>query len=534
MSPHRAMARLLPARGFLIACAGILPTEMQDEVLTLRVAKSSSSAEAAETAIAAPLEQALSGVPGVASFETTCTREGCSARVQLRAGADLADVRARLVEQLREMPCELLPPRVDARTLLVVASPRESDLLTHSRRSDEVRGRIARIEGVSAVEVEGASSSFVAIEIDDERLHARSATRLDVARALDGAFAGDFEALERVRVRAEVELRDVAIVHIDTTPQRAVLVDGLPSVLLHVQVGERGDLTAIERAIDAELPSDMRRLARAPVRAVLEAPAPTSLEDAAALAEEASALLRSLEELTPAETVLWRMARAATHERGAQVEIGLSKAWTSEVLESRRAALRSKHPRCSLRIEPSDAARFSVDLLGRDLAQAANAARELRARLDALASVDASRVVGADQEALWSPNIDRDALTKHALSPSDLESFLDLCRAPARVARLRAERTLDVFLMPPPPDALGRLELRNARGELVSLAAVCAIDHGAAPASILRRNGERLVRLEVRSRPGAKRAEARAELERAIAAIELPAGLRVEIRDQER
>ncbi len=161
------------------------------------------SAEVVAEAVAAPIEQQVNGVENMLYMSSQCTNDGAyNLSVTFRHGVDL-NVAQVLVQNRVSLAVPLLPD-VIKQTGVVTRTKSPDILLALALRSEvdqdnqpkfdqlflsnyalmRVREEIARLPGVSDVNVFGQRDYSMRIWVDPEKLAARSMTAADVANAI--------------------------------------------------------------------------------------------------------------------------------------------------------------------------------------------------------------------------------------------------------------------------------------------------------------------------------------------------------------
>jgi HAE1 family hydrophobic/amphiphilic exporter-1 len=229
--------------------------------------------EEIETLITAPLESAVSRVPGLRRVESV-SKEGVSLlTLEFDWGTDMDFTMLHTREQLdnakdrfpedAESPV-IIPLDPQSRPIMTLALTGDRTLLELKELSEElIKPRLEQIEGVGSAEITGGVEREIQVEADPARLSLYGLTIEDVARRVDafnrnlqggtirkGTFkyalrvVGEFESLDEIgeiglivtRAGGVVRLRDVAAVR-DSIKERQGMtrLDGAESIGLLVR-----------------------------------------------------------------------------------------------------------------------------------------------------------------------------------------------------------------------------------------------------------------------------------------------------------
>jgi multidrug efflux pump subunit AcrB len=157
------------------------------------------SPEAVEREIAKPLEEALNTIAGIERIQSRSFEGRVQASVEFTLQTDMGramqDVRDRVAQAQAAFPKDAKPPMVirfqgeNAQPIVVMA------LLSSTRGARElsmmadltVAKRLARVEGVAKVDVGGAVTREVRIDLDPARLRAYAVTPGEISKALADA-----------------------------------------------------------------------------------------------------------------------------------------------------------------------------------------------------------------------------------------------------------------------------------------------------------------------------------------------------------
>ncbi|MDA3962559.1 MAG: efflux RND transporter permease subunit [Planctomycetota bacterium] len=250
------------------------------EVPTVSVRTSYEGADPAvvERLVTQIVEEIINTVPGV----TELSSESSEGRSQIRAtfawGTDLdvavSDIRARLEEELSELPDGINPPQIrkfDISSFPVVLLGISSSDLDPVELNDiverQVRYRFARLPGVAQVDLWGGYSREIRVELNPDRLQALGLAPQAVIQALRNAnldlpagsieqgrlevvlrAPAEFASLDQLRATV-IEMRDGAAIRLD---QVATVHDTYERLTRMVRVDrELGIRVAIRKEADA-------------------------------------------------------------------------------------------------------------------------------------------------------------------------------------------------------------------------------------------------------------------------------------------
>jgi HAE1 family hydrophobic/amphiphilic exporter-1 len=163
-----------------------LPIDLMPEVtlptVSVSVSYENASPQEMEELVTRPLEQALSGAPGVEEITSTSSEGSSNVRVTFAWGTDLdgatADVRDRLDRVARQLPEEADLPLIrkfDLSAFPILMLGASSDLDPVEVREileNQVRYRLEQQEGVASIDIWGGLEREVHVNIDADRLKA--------------------------------------------------------------------------------------------------------------------------------------------------------------------------------------------------------------------------------------------------------------------------------------------------------------------------------------------------------------------------
>ncbi len=252
-----------------------------------------------ESLVSRPLEESLAGV-GEVRHITSDSLEGTSIILaEFGWGTDI-DFAALEVREAIDHVRDLLPDEASAPVVIKtdpamlpvmrVSVSGPYDLVEISRMAEQIEGRLERIEGVAAVDIEGEVREEILVEVDPVRLNAHGLSHMQVSAALQeenvdlpaGHFTeagerltlrtvGEFVSLEDVRSvtiesprGATVALDDVASVELrESETETRTRLDGRPAVTLSIREQSGADTVAVASEIHrvlneltGELPED--------------------------------------------------------------------------------------------------------------------------------------------------------------------------------------------------------------------------------------------------------------------------------------
>ncbi|KAA9008932.1 efflux RND transporter permease subunit [Histidinibacterium aquaticum] len=244
--------------------------------------------------VVVPVEEALSGLPDIDTITATATQGRANISVGLRRGAEVRpavnDIESE-IDRITVFPEDAESPTIaevepDELAIQIVLSG-DTDIETLKSRAEEVRDDLLALDEVSQVELLGAPTDQIVIEVSEETLLGYGISLPELAdriRAEDvDLSAGQIEtADEQIQIRADrerttpadlravrlfasetgstVELGEIARVY-ETFDDSAALVsrlDGRPAVYLAVnRVGDQQILSQVE-AVDEYLEGTLR------------------------------------------------------------------------------------------------------------------------------------------------------------------------------------------------------------------------------------------------------------------------------------
>lgn len=153
------------------------------------------SAEIIESQITEPLEEAINGIPGIASITSTSSDERSVINIEFTLETDIDeaanDVRDKVSGALGRLPAECDPPvvaKADANGVFIISlyaqSNTRSTLEITAIGEKLIKERLQTIPGVAGVRVWGEKKYAMRLLIDVDKLAAYQLTPLDVRQAL--------------------------------------------------------------------------------------------------------------------------------------------------------------------------------------------------------------------------------------------------------------------------------------------------------------------------------------------------------------
>ncbi len=174
--------------------------DLSTPVFSVIVQNPAMGAEELETGVAVPLELALAGLPEVRRVRSTSQLGVAQVRVEFEPDADYYRARQLVGERVNQAARELPPgtdtPLVSSLTgrlneileFTLEAEPGAADPMTLRDLAEfEVRNRLLAVPGIAAVEVLGGYLRQFQIQLDPERMVARSISLGEVLHAAEGA-----------------------------------------------------------------------------------------------------------------------------------------------------------------------------------------------------------------------------------------------------------------------------------------------------------------------------------------------------------
>ncbi|HKI04493.1 MAG TPA: efflux RND transporter permease subunit [Thermoanaerobaculia bacterium] len=239
-----------PVLGLILVLAGVglgavwlqdLPRDvfpdLSTPVFSVIVQNPAMGAEELETGITVPIEVALSGLPEVRRVRSTSQLGVAQVRVEFEPDADYYRARQLVGERINQVSRDL-PPGTDA-PLVSSLTGRLNEILEFTLEADpgaadpmtlrdlaefEVRNRLLAVPGVAAVEVLGGYLRQFQVQLDPERMVARSVSLGEVLHAVEesnlsaagglvtqGAIEWTVRAVGRAETIADLQSTVVAV-----------------------------------------------------------------------------------------------------------------------------------------------------------------------------------------------------------------------------------------------------------------------------------------------------------------------------------
>lgn len=163
--------------------------------VTIESILNGSSPEVMESQVTRVIEEAISGIEGIVSFESVSTSENSKVSIEFGPGRKIDeavnDVRDRLAKSKNDLPKEMEDPTLtkskqDDRPVMTIALT--SDEMDTTKLSDygrhELQNELESIEGVARVEVVGGGLIKMRLKLDPARMTAHNISVLDVVQAI--------------------------------------------------------------------------------------------------------------------------------------------------------------------------------------------------------------------------------------------------------------------------------------------------------------------------------------------------------------
>ena len=189
--------------------------------LSVRTEYPGASPEVVERLVTEVVEEIVATVPGIEELSSTSSEGSSSVRVRFDWGTDIdtaaTDVRAKLEDELSELPDEILRPQIrkfDVAgfpiVILGISSPLDPVALT-TLVDEQIKPRLGRIPGVAQVDPWGEYEREIRVAIHPERLRAHGLAIDEVYEGVQGATlelpTGSIEAGDReIALRAPSQL----------------------------------------------------------------------------------------------------------------------------------------------------------------------------------------------------------------------------------------------------------------------------------------------------------------------------------------
>jgi cobalt-zinc-cadmium resistance protein CzcA len=214
--------------------------DLSAPVFNVIVQNAAMGSEELETRVTIPIETALSGLPNVRRVRSQSSLGVAQVTIEFETDADYSKSRQFVAERLSQVE---LPPGTDEPLLssltgrlneiyeiTIEATPGSADLMTlRDLAENEIKNRLLAVPGVAAVERLGGYLREFQVQIDPDRMAARSVTLDEVVHATQGANVsaaggfvtqGQMEWTVRANGRAESveDLRETVVAMRGDTP----------------------------------------------------------------------------------------------------------------------------------------------------------------------------------------------------------------------------------------------------------------------------------------------------------------------------
>ena len=214
--------------------------DLSAPVFNVIVQNSAMGSEELETRITIPMETALSGLPNVRRVRSQSTLGVAQVTIEFETDADYSKSRQFVAERVSQvdLPPGTGEPLLSSLTgrlneiyeITIEAAPGSADLMTlRDLAENEIKNRLLAVPGVAAVERLGGYLREFQVQIDPDRMAARSVTLDEIVHATQGANVsaaggfvtqGQMEWTVRASGRAESveQLRDTVVAMRGGTP----------------------------------------------------------------------------------------------------------------------------------------------------------------------------------------------------------------------------------------------------------------------------------------------------------------------------
>ncbi|HEV2539911.1 MAG TPA: efflux RND transporter permease subunit [Frateuria sp.] len=298
---RRPIGTSLLAAGVLIAgiiCYALLGVaalpQMQFPVIFVQAQEAGADASTMASTVAAPLERHLGQVPGIDSMRSRSSEGSASVFLMFRGGTDL-DAAARDVQAAINAAAPDLPPGLNSPPSYQKANPNDDPIIAFALTSDTqsaadlynaadslLAQRLRQLPGVSSVEIAGAATPAIRVDVDLHALNAMGLSPDQLRNALTAAnvtspqgflsngrttmaitandqlhTAEDFAGLV-VAVRNHVPVRLSEVAHVYAGQQdafQAAWFQGKPAVLMYVYRKADANVIATVDSVKAQVPA---------------------------------------------------------------------------------------------------------------------------------------------------------------------------------------------------------------------------------------------------------------------------------------
>jgi len=298
---RRPIGTSLLAMGVLLAgliCYALLGVsalpQMQFPVIFVQAQQAGADASTMASTVAAPLERHLGQVPGIDSMRSRSSEGSTFVFIMFRGGTDL-DAAARDVQAAINAAAPDLPAGLNSPPSYQKANPNDDPVIAFALTSDTqsaadlynvadtlLAQRLRQLPGVSSVEIAGAATPAIRVDVDLQALSAMSLTPDQLRNALTAAnvtspqgflsngvttmavtandqlhTADDFAKLI-IAVRNGVPIRLSDVAHVYAGQQdayQAAWFQGKPAVLMYVYKKADANVIATVDAVKDQVPA---------------------------------------------------------------------------------------------------------------------------------------------------------------------------------------------------------------------------------------------------------------------------------------
>jgi len=267
--------------------------EMQFPVIFVQAQEAGADASTMATTVAAPLERHLGQVPGIDSMRSRSSEGSTFVFIMFRGGTDL-DSAARDVQAAINAAAPDLPAGLSSPPSYQKANPNDDPVIAFALTSDTqsaadlyntadslLAQRLRQLSGVSSVEIAGAATPAIRVDVDLHALNAMGLSPDQLRNALTAAnvtspqgflsngittmavtandqlhSADDFAGLV-IAVRGGVPIRLADVAHVYAGQQdafQAAWFQGKPAVLMYVYKKAGANVIATVDAVKAQVP----------------------------------------------------------------------------------------------------------------------------------------------------------------------------------------------------------------------------------------------------------------------------------------
>ncbi|HVX86385.1 MAG TPA: efflux RND transporter permease subunit [Phycisphaerae bacterium] len=490
--------------------------------ITVTLTLQGASADAIDSAIARPLTTALLPIPNLTHIQTLCAPDRCSAILRFArnetSSAALQAVQTALAGLNAQLPAESSPPQLRPgepaelpRLWLALASPTATpaDLTAFART--HLEGPLARLPGVTNVELLGAADDVPTLTVDPAAMTADGLDAAQLLHALAGAPRTTAstappwqDTLIATRNGAPIHLSDIAKLSSEVHNTGLATLNDTPAIFLSITTSSGQPTTAqihqILLDVAPALPPDTHLDLQADLahdRALLiESDVPRG-QSAEANADLLHRLARITHRLAPASACL----AFSNPQLPARLNLLLINPDHARAAADLRNAL---GPAATLRVALIGDGTLAppaiqLALVGPDPALLRQWAQAGKTRLESTADAPDLALFPSDDLPSLHLAIDGDAAAKLGVSTEDLSDLLALAFSSVPITapdgrQVQVHLAGDQHLS---PDALQALALPTASGQTVPLGALASLTAATEPAAILRIDNSRAILLTI-------------------------------------